>query len=161
VTTRSTFTDEEWTTVFQSPMMAGMAVMMTARSGPIQIAQEMFAVGAALAEADRNSTNPLLKALAEAVKGGEKPANLAEQPKSVEAAQALAIDNLRAAAAIVDAKLPAEEAQEFKLWLVDVSQKVAEASKEGAFLGIGGTQVTDEERAAVESVATTLGVLRA
>jgi hypothetical protein len=142
-------------------MMAGMAVMMTARSGPIQIAQEMFAVGAALAEADRNSTNPLLKALAEAVKGGEKPANLAEQPKSVEAAQALAIDNLRAAAAIVDAKLPAEEAQEFKLWLVDVSQKVAEASKEGAFLGIGGTQVTDEERAAVESVATTLGVLRA
>jgi hypothetical protein len=161
MTTRSSFTDEEWTTVFQAPMMAGMAVMMTAKSGPIQIAQEMFAVGAALAEADRTSTNPLLKALAEAVKAGEKPANLAEQPKSVEAAQTLAIDNLRAAAAIVDAKLPAEEAQEFKRWLVDVSQKVAEASKEGAFLGIGGTQVTDEERTAVDTVATTLGVPRA
>jgi hypothetical protein len=41
---------------------------------------------------------------------------------------------------------------------VSVGQKVAEAAKEGGFLGFGGTLVSDQEAATVREVSTALGV---
>jgi hypothetical protein len=136
--------------------MAGMVVMLAGKSGPIQLTQELFAVSSAIAEADRTGQNSLVKAIAAAVKASERPA-APQQPKSIEEARAQATDHLRAAAALVDAGLTPAEAGEFKRWLVDVSEKVAAAAKEGGFLGFGGTQVTEEERAAMAVVADTLG----
>ena len=40
-----------------------------------------------------------------------------------------------------------DDAAGFKAWLRDISQRVAEASKEGSFLGVGGVQVGDAEKA--------------
>ena len=48
-------------------------------------------------------------------------------------------------AALIDKKAKPDEAQGFKQWLVAVTQKVAEAAKEGGFLGFGGTQVSEQE----------------
>jgi hypothetical protein len=39
-----------------------------------------------------------------------------------------------------------------------VSQKVAEAATEGGFLGFGGVQVSDAERATLDDIAEALGV---
>jgi len=39
-----------------------------------------------------------------------------------------------------------------------VSQKVAEAAKEGGFLGFGGTQVSEQEAATIKELSTALGV---
>jgi hypothetical protein len=157
MTTHGSWSADEWATLFQAPVMAGMVVMLAGKSGPIQLTQELFAVGSAIAEADRTSQNSLVKEIAAAVKAGEKPA-APSQPKSIEEARAQASDHLRAVAALVDARLTPAEAGEFKHWLVDVSEKVAAAAKEGGFLGFGGTQVTEEERAAMAAVASALGV---
>ena len=67
-----------------------------------------------------------------------------------------AIDELRSVAALVDAKAP-NEAPGFKAWLQDVAQKVAEAGKEGGFLGFGGVAVSDAERATLAEVFAALG----
>jgi hypothetical protein len=42
--------------------------------------------------------------------------------------------------------------------LVSLARKTAEASKEGGFLGIGGTVVSEEENSAVNELASALSV---
>ena len=54
-------------------------------------------------------------------------------------------------------KAKPDEAQGFNQWLVAVAQKVAEAAKEGGFLGFGGTQVSEQEAATIKDLSTTLG----
>jgi hypothetical protein len=56
------------------------------------------------------------------------------------------------------AQKSASEAEEYKRWLVALARKTAEASKEGGFLGIGGTVVSEEESSAVDELASALGV---
>jgi hypothetical protein len=45
-----------------------------------------------------------------------------------------------------------------RTWLASISRGVAEASKEGGFLGFGGVQVSDAEKATLDQVATALKV---
>jgi hypothetical protein len=42
--------------------------------------------------------------------------------------------------------------------LMSISQRVAEASKEGGFLGFGGTLVSEQEQAALHSISGALGL---
>jgi hypothetical protein len=67
-----------------------------------------------------------------------------------------AIEAVRQAASIVDAKAP-NDASAYKDWLLHISQKVAEASKEGGFLGFGGVAVSDAEKATLSDVRSALG----
>ena len=67
-----------------------------------------------------------------------------------------ALETLRQASAILDAKAPAD-APAFKAWLNAIAAKVAEASKEGGFLGFGGVQVGDAEKATLAEIAAALG----
>ena len=157
--TREDFTPEEWKTIFEAPTMAGLVIMTAGKSGPIQAVKEMYAVSKALVDADQhNAGGNLVHAIVAALKAGERPEKPSQKLKNVEEARTMALDHLRRTAALVDAKGPPEDAQAFKHWLVDVGQKVAEASKEGSFLGIGGTHVTDEERAAVGELSAALGI---
>jgi len=66
------------------------------------------------------------------------------------------LDNLREVSAILAAKAPGD-APAFKAWLSSISQKVAEASSEGGFLGIGGVQVSGAEKATLGDIAKALG----
>ena len=65
------------------------------------------------------------------------------------------IETLRQAAAIVDAKAPADAAA-YKAWLQQISQHVAEASNEGVFLGIGGVPVSEAEKATLTEISSAL-----
>ena len=67
-----------------------------------------------------------------------------------------AIEAVRQAASIVDAKAPIDAAA-YKEWRPHISQKVAEASKEGCFLGFGGVAVSDAEKATLSEIRTALG----
>ena len=44
----------------------------------------------------------------------------------------------------------------FKAWLGAIAERVAEASKEGGFLGFGGVQVSDAEKATLAEIAGAL-----
>jgi hypothetical protein len=66
-----------------------------------------------------------------------------------------AIETLRQAAAIVDQKAPSDAAA-FKESLLHVSTNVAEASKEGGFLGFGGIAVSDAAKATLSEIKTVL-----
>jgi hypothetical protein len=49
------------------------------------------------------------------------------------------------------------DAAAFKAWLRAISQKVAEASKEGGVLGFGGVAVSDAEKATLADISKALG----
>ena len=61
------------------------------------------------------------------------------------------ISTLGEVSRLLDAKAP-KDAAVFKAWLRGISQKVAEASKEGGFLGFGGVQVSDAEKATLADI---------
>ena len=77
---------------------------------------------------------------------GGRP-DIPELPKDQEGARAALINSCKQAADVVAQKSPAE-AKEYKRWLVLLAQKTAEAAKEGGFLGIGGTRVSEAETTA-------------
>ena len=79
--------------------------------------------------------------------GASKPADIV----------AKALETLRAISALLDNKGGAD-AVPFKTWLAGVAKAVAEAAPEGGFLGFGGTQVSEAEKASVAQIAAALGV---
>ena len=50
-----------------------------------------------------------------------------------------------------------QDAAGFKTWLQAIGQNVAKASSEGGFLGIGGVQVSDAEKATFADISKALG----
>ena len=151
------YTAEEWKAISSAPMMVGLLVSVSDVSGPVGMVKEAMAVVKAVTETATSTSNELIRAVAEAVKaGGVKPdtSELRADPTRV---RAILIERCKQAAAFVGQK-SAGEAEEYKRWLVLLAQKTAEASKEGGFLGIGGTLVSDAEKTAVGEIAAALGV---
>ena len=60
-------------------------------------------------------------------------------------------------AKILDEKATPEETAEYKEWAMSIAENVAKAAKEGGFLGIGGTRVSDGEKEAFAEIANALG----
>ena len=63
---------------------------------------------------------------------GKKPAEIV----------AKALDVIKKAAELIDAKAPGDAAS-YKTWLQHIAQAVADASAEGGLLGFGGIQISD------------------
>lgn len=158
---KSTFTAEEWATLLKAPAMAGLAIVAADPSGPFGMLKESFATGKALAEIKlQGGAKALIDAIVQDLTTPEgreiaKPSGLLGS--SIEEAQANALGICQSAAEIVSAKAP-DEADAFKQWLFSISQRVAEASKEGGFLGFGGTLVSEQEQAALNSISGALGL---
>ena len=60
-------------------------------------------------------------------------------------------------AKILNDKASQEEASEYKAWAMSIAENVSKAAKEGGFLGIGGTRVSDGEIQAFAEIASALG----
>jgi hypothetical protein len=149
------YTSEEWKTISAAPVMAGLLVTVSDLSGPIGMAKEAFAVVRGVIDAATGTSNELIKAIGEGIKAqGGKP-EMPDLPNDRAAVRTALIDGCKRALAIVSQKSPTE-AGEYKQWLTSLAQKTAEASKEGGFLGIGGVQISDDEKAAVNELTSAL-----
>jgi hypothetical protein len=157
MSTKADFSVEEWDLFRSSPLMASILVVAASPSGPVGIVQESAAAGRMIIEASGAAQTPLLKELAEDLKARmsiPKPPAGASPAQIQEAAAEI----LRRTSDLLAKKATPEEAAEYKQWLVKVAQATAEASKEGGFLGFGGTLVSDEEKTALAAVNTALGL---
>ncbi len=139
--------------------MVGMAVAASSPSGPIGLVKEMMSIGMAIADVLRTaSPTPLINALVEDLKARntkpEMPAGMTTRAEA-DAAAMTAHKNVNE---IVGRKCAPAEATEYKKWLLALGQRVAEASNEGGFFGIGGVRVSDAEKAALGRIAAALKV---
>lgn len=161
---KSTFTPDEWTRLLEAPMLAGMAVTAAEPSGLWGMLKESLAVGGDLARARTDTAaNPLIKALVAdyaeaagrtAARDGLKSCLAGSKPAEV---TAKAVSALADTAALLDAKAPGDAAA-VKAWIAGISQHVAAASKEGGFLGFGGVEVSDAEKATLAQIHAALGL---
>jgi hypothetical protein len=161
---KTDFTPDEWKTLLESVMMAGLAVTAADPSGIWGTLKECMASARAVigAKHDANATE-LIKAIAGEFETGEGRATARDglrtqlSGKTPTEIVAKSLEVLKQAAAIVAAKAPAESAA-FKSWVRHISQSVAEVSAEGGFLGFGGVTISDAEKATLAQISATLGL---
>ena len=161
MSTKTDFTPEEWETIRNAPSLAAAAVMMAGRSGLFGSIKEVFVTAHTFYES-ASSDSPLVKALStpEEVKRGQE--GVSNQVSVRDAAQApqklhrLAVEHCQTAVNLLRQKGDPTEAERYKRWVLEIAQKVANAAKEGAFLGLGGERVSEAEQAVLTDLAATL-----
>jgi hypothetical protein len=160
---KQNFTPEEWRQIVESVMLSGIAVSAADPSGLWGTLKEGIASGSALSEAklDSKSNELILAAVAEfETSQGRSDIQQALRERFVGAHPAecveRSLDGLKKVSVILAAKAPGDAAA-FKAWLCAISQKVAAASVEGAFLGFGGQRISDAEKATLADIAKSLG----
>jgi len=152
MTTKADFNAEEWSTLVEGPLLAGMGVVTAERGGTLR---ESLAIGKTYTEArGHQGESPLLDAIV-ASPPAVDPSRMREAGQDV---QALATSRLRDAVAVVEAKAEPAEVEAYKRFVVTVAEAVANAHREGGFAGIGGKPVSDREQAALDTIRSTLGL---
>lgn len=161
---KSSFTPDEWKLVMSSPMLAGLAVTMAEPSGLWGMLKESMASANALIAAGKDAkASPLMKAMLADMETSEGRSAARDEVtagmsgKTPAEIKSAVISKLSQAGRILDAKAP-NEAPAFKSWLKHVADQVAESANEGGVMGIGGTRVTDNEKATIAEVGRALNV---
>ena len=151
MTTKADFNAEDWSTVVDGPLYAGLRVIAADRGGTLR---ESLAMGRVYQDARaQHGSSELLD-------------ELVESPPSIDAERlqqaggdlsAVTTEHLRHAMSILESQATAEEADAYKTFVMRVAQAVAGAHKEGGFLGVGGKRVSDAENAALDEISHALG----
>src|SRR5215213_2220079 len=149
MTTKADFNAEEWERVAQAPALAGLLVILADRGGTIR---ETVALGRAYAEARRDAADELLGDIV-ATAPQVDPTSLGPGDQLRQQLP----ERIREAVRIVEGKGTREQAEEYRQFILRVADVVAHAHKEGGVLGIGGKEVSESERAALDELERTLG----
>jgi hypothetical protein len=149
---RNEFTTEQWRALRNAPQLVALATAAAGHSGLFGSLAEGMAAASAFAAAGRGN-NPLIKELFSKQAIGEAQhdiRSLLESFTDPGAAQGrlqdAAIHATRTALAGLQAKDDAVNLGDYRKMLAWLAEEVANASKEGDFLGIGGERVSEGER---------------
>ncbi|PTA68244.1 hypothetical protein [Deinococcus arcticus] len=155
------FSAEEWFTVMNGPGRAGAAVVAASPSGITGLVAEAQALSQAVRQGiSAAGRTPLLEAMAADLLGTPPaPTTLPKQERArtMDDAREQSLQGVRQATWLVSAKASPEDAAAYRQLLLNVAEQVAMAAKEGGFLGIGGEQVNDRERAVLQELRRLLG----
>ena len=149
MTKKADFNADEWSTLVEAPVLAGMRVVTAGRGGTIR---ETMAMGKIYAAArQQQGESELLDDLI-----SSPPAMDPKRVGSTGDVKGAAEERLREAVGILEAKATPEERDAYKRFVVTLAEAVANAHKEGGFMGVGGTQVSEDEQKALDEIAATL-----
>ena len=158
--TKADFTPEVWQSILNAPLTVGTLVM----TASFELG-DMLKEGRALAKmvcelAQQADESPLLMALAAEYqqKDTSLETTLVNTSDKIDPAvrKAQLLDDLKSAVAAVDATASPQESDDFRRWLYSTGEAVANAAKEGGFLGIGGKLVSPAEEAVLVEIKTAL-----
>jgi hypothetical protein len=160
----TSFSPEEWTLIKSAPLLAGLLVTLSdLRSGLFGAIKEGLAPSQAIIEAGAGASNPVVKSVVASIKEMAAKRERLQPPISVsgkkpEEIKAEVMAQLAKVPAVLEGKVPADQAEGYKSWLVAIAGKVASAATEGGFFGFGGEKVSAAETAAIKDLTTSLGV---
>jgi hypothetical protein len=147
--TKADFNAEEWSTIVEAPLLAGMRVVAADRGGTIR---ESLAIGKVYSEARRvQGQSELLDELV-----ASPPAIDRQRLQGAGDVAGVSTDRLREALRLMSEKGSAEDVDSYKRFVVAVAQAAAEAHKEGGFIGIGGKRISEDEKAALDEIRAAL-----
>ncbi len=161
------FTEDQWFVISSAPSLVGSAMAVAGRSGVMGTMKEIMTSGQTLAAGgEKYPSNSLIQAIvpdsnmdrSEAkenmmAKRDKLMAQLKDQGiQSPEDMAEYAITSLSEALSLLAPVASDQDVAEYKEWVIETGQAVAEAAKEGGFLGMGGTQVSEAEAALLNRV---------
>lgn len=160
---KSDFSVEEWRTLRDAPYLLALAVAMAGGSGIFGGLKEAMAPAGLLVEALQGN-NALLRDIAAdaeiraAVEDLEQLArSLGEFGRTRDHFRGMAIARAGEALAILRRAAPAEDVAAYGDFLRKLGDRVANAAKEGDFLGFGGERVSEPERLLLAELARATG----
>ena len=156
------YTDEEWGLIVGLPLSVVVAASHVESDGS-KATQSEGNAGMEAISVGRESASPLVAQVATELlaRAGDPEAGEEAPQISPDDPAAFAADVLtraQNAADILTAKVPAEEVEAYRHWLVSIADDVITAAKSGAVLGIGGERVTPAERTFRDDLADILAV---
>ncbi len=171
---RDTFTVEEWAQIVSAPASVGALVVTADPSGPIGLIGEFRAIMSSMqsyvdAHAADSSLMASLKEHMSTRPSEDEQAQLkqwaeqqqqqmnANKPKTPEELHQRLRASIGATLTLLESKgAEAGDVSSFRAMMVDVAEAVANASKEGGFLGFGGTLVSDKEESVLAQIRAEL-----
>lgn len=145
MTGKAEFNAEQWSVVVGAPLMSAMMVLAADRGGSVR---ESVAVARAYGEGREQHEGEFMSALL-----ATPPAAATKRPAKREELHDDALAGLREAIAILERVGTEDELVEYKRFVFSLAEAVACAHREGGFLGIGGTEVSAPEQAALDEIA--------
>jgi hypothetical protein len=143
MTTKAAFTPEEWDQVRAAPPAAGMLVIAASRGGTMR---ETFEMAKAYAEArQQHGESELLDELVSA-----KPGRDHARSHSFEELKEHTVQQLRAAVELLTTKATPEEVEDFRQFVVTLTERVAKRHRED------GADVSPAEQGAIDEVRAAL-----
>ncbi len=144
MTSKSNFTEEEWHLVLEAPPSAGMIVVTAQRGGSFR---ESIAMAKAYVEArQHHGESELLDEIVAA-----KPERDHTHYHSPEELKEHGLQHLRDSVALLEQKASPAEVDDYRKFIVTLSEKVAAAHREH------GKDVSDAEQAAIDDITKALG----
>jgi len=144
MTGKADFTKDEWKLLLEGPPSAGLIVVSAQRGGTFR---EAFAIGKAYTEARKqHGDSELLDEIVAA-----KPERDHTRYHSYDELKQAGLQHLRDAVALLEQKGTPAEVDDYRRFVLDLSQRVANAHREG------GEQVSEAERAAIDEISASLG----
>src|SRR5579859_2718704 len=141
MTTKASFSPEEWKVVLEGPPTAGLIVITAARGGMFR---ESFAMSKAYTEARaEHGESELLDEIVAA-----KPQVDHTRYHSPEELRDHGLGNIRDAVALLQSKATTEERDDYRQFVLNLANKVAAAHREG------GQSVSPAETAAIGEITT-------
>ena len=125
--------------------------------------KEGLAPSQAIIEAGAGTSNAVVASVVASIKEMASKRERLQPPISIggkkpEEVKAEVISQLAKIPAILEGKVPADQADGYKSWLLAVAGKVANAATAGGIFGFGGEKVSAAETAAINELASSLGV---
>ena len=160
------FSEDDWMLLSTTPSMIGSAVAGAGSSGIIGTLKEAYGnVRSIMEGASQFPDNPLIGTILEKPESIDAAKELmtknkaaimarmeAQNVKTPADIKKLCIEDCTRTVALLESSVAPEIALEYKSRLMNIGQRVAEAAKEGGFLGFGGQRVSEEESQLLEEI---------
>lgn len=165
------YTEEEWKTVASIPQSVGAIMASAGFSGLIGSGKEMFASVRGIMDAKKEyATNSLIQEIVPDAKDRSKAMEKAKEQrtflmdkikenniKSSEDLRELILNDCKKSIELIETKEDEKTVTEYKKWVLEVAKGVANAAKEGGFLGFGGERFSEKEQDLYKKLEQVLG----
>jgi len=169
-TLESRFTQEEQSLLTNTPFAIGSTMVFAGGSG-LGTVKEMFAnTSTYLKGIKEYPNNEIIVAIlpnidnfsnmqkdSKALQDNYKNWIAENNIDSYESMKSKVLEDSGKVSLLLDEKATSKEASEYKDWAMSIARNVAQAAKEGGFLGIGGERVSQNEKDFFNQVAQALG----
>jgi hypothetical protein len=161
MTAKDLFTEQEWAVLRRALTAPGLYIVAADPRGEGDITREARAMEQFYADMrDQAERLGLSNKVLEALLTDTSSAPASEQGDDADliALRQKYLDTIKEAVSILSAKASQQDVDEIKRMMYELAGQTAVASKEGSFLGMRGTRVTEAEKAALKEIADALGI---